>query len=315
MSLGRLAAEIQEWEDQAEEGTSSSTRPSKIRFLVFQTEQGDEGTVHLQGYLELRGTARVASVKRLLGSDRYHLEVRHGSQREAIDYCRKADSRVEGPWGCWGTPAQQGSRSDLEAIRMRIRGGATELQIADEYFPTWVRNYRALERFRGLVGQERLRRARPSTGYPAPVVEIHWGPTGTGKSRHVFETWPEAYLVPRAQGSVWFDGVSLDDETIVFDEFYSWIPYDLLLRVCDRHALQLPVKGGFVHRPPFKRVVFTSNQDPKRWYHAYEKEGMDRGAPFFRRVTDVWKYGPGGKVRDEVGPVILGGPTSEWWNV
>lgn len=63
---------------------------------------------------------------------------------------------------------------------------------------------------------------------------------------------------PNADGNLWLDGYH-GQKTIIFDEFYGWIKYDLLLRICDRYPLQLPIKGGFVQCQA-TTFVFTSNK-------------------------------------------------------
>ena len=58
-----------------------------VRYATWQVERGDNGTRHLQGYLEWKTTQRLAACKKLL--DRAHWEIRRGSQKEAIQYCTK----------------------------------------------------------------------------------------------------------------------------------------------------------------------------------------------------------------------------------
>ena len=69
----------------------------EFRFIVFQLEQGLDGaTPHVQGYIEFNCQLRLNAAKRLI-SQRAHLEVRRGSQQQAIAYCEKQETRLEGP--------------------------------------------------------------------------------------------------------------------------------------------------------------------------------------------------------------------------
>ncbi len=260
----------------------------QIRYLIYQTERGENGTVHIQGYLELTQTMRIPALKTCLGLEQIHLEPRRGTQSQAIEYCRKEDTRVEGGLANqFGIQARQGTRTDLESMRLMIVAGRSELEVAESNFPAWTRAYRAMGLYRSLVARNRvLLDARAGRGRRAPAIEILWGPTGTGKSRRVFERYPSAYWVPRADGVAYFDGVDHDTSVLVFDDFYSWIRYDLLLRICDRYPLQLKVHGGFVQCPDIERVVFTSNRDPRTWYGGWEKMGGWTGGPFARRVLE-----------------------------
>ncbi len=52
---------------------------------------------------------------------------------------------------------------------------------------------------------------------------------------------------------------------MVIDEFYSWIPLDVLLRLLDRYPLLVERKGGSV-RMLATVFIFTSNVPPDEWY-------------------------------------------------
>ena len=84
-----------------------------VRYLVLQEELGEQGTPHLQGYLELRLPKLITGVKKLLGP-RCHLEQRMGSQSQAIAYSKKLDTRVEGGIVIeFGQPARSKCSVDL----------------------------------------------------------------------------------------------------------------------------------------------------------------------------------------------------------
>lgn len=94
-----------------------------------------------------------------------------------------------------------------------------------------------------------------------PNIIILWGPTGCGKSRLVHSSFPRAYRKPKAK---WWDGYHTQD-TVILDDFYSWISYDELLRVLDWYPLMVEFKNNYV-RIFANTFVFTSNQDPMEWY-------------------------------------------------
>ena len=85
------------------------------------------------------------------------------------------------------------------------------------------------------------------------------------------------------QRSNWWDGYSTQ-ETVVLDEFYGWLPFDLLLRLCDRYPLLVETKGGQVQFVA-KTIIITSNSLPSNWYRsAY--------FPSFVRRVDHWHVFP-----------------------
>lgn len=72
--------------------------PDWITYAVWQLEVGEEGTPHYQGYLECSGKRSYAQLHAVPGFEGCHLEARRGTQGQAISYCTKADTRVDGPW-------------------------------------------------------------------------------------------------------------------------------------------------------------------------------------------------------------------------
>lgn len=241
----------------------------EIRYLLFQLERGESGTPHFQGYLELKSRKTIRQTKTLLNLDRVHLEVRRGSQEEATTYCKKEDGRLEGPWE-FGTPSSGGGeRSDLDTIRHRIREGWTERRIADEFFSQWCHYGNAFRRYRSLCLSAR--------DYKTEITVIV-GPPGTGKSRFAMDNYPAAYWKQR---SIWWDNYD-GQENVVIDDFYGWLPYDNLLRICDRYPLLCEIKGGQVNFLA-KRICITSNNTPAQWYKNVVL------AAFIRRV-EIWIY-------------------------
>lgn len=96
-------------------------------------------------------------------------------------------------------------------------------------------------------------------------VHVIIGPTGSGKSHFAAQRASSdgatVYYKPRGE---WWDGYT-NQESVILDDFYGWVPYDELLRVLDRYPHQVPIKGGFVNFVA-KRVYITSNTVVTRWY-------------------------------------------------
>lgn len=75
------------------------------------------------------------------------------------------------------------------------------------------------------------------------------------------DTYPNAYWKQRSN---WWDGY-FNHETVIIDEFYGWLPFDLILRICDRYPLMVETKGGQVQFVA-KNIIFTTNSNPVSWY-------------------------------------------------
>lgn len=245
-----------------------------VQYLVFQKEQGLQGTPHFQGYLELSSRKTISQVRNLLGG-RAHVERRKGTPEEARTYCMKDDGRLDGPWefgvfvATTGSTNLTGRRTDLITIKERITRGASEREIADEFFGVWCQYHGAFRRFRTLVTSNRQWKTN---------VTVIVGPPGTGKSRYAMDNYPEAYWKQRSQ---WWDNYEGQD-SVVLDDFYGWLPYDVLLRICDRYPLLVETKGSQANFCA-KYLLITSNATPAQWYKNVVIEA------FVRRI-DKWMY-------------------------
>lgn len=265
---------------------------NQVIFAVYTLEKGEEGTDHFQGYLELRSSRRIAYLKTRL--PRAHLEVRRGTREQAVLYCVKTwEGNTLPGYGepslqvednststeavspltmtslLYGQPIWYGLQSTaaefltllkrpakkkdrMLKIKQMIEDGKTESDIANEDFELWVRSYRAFREYRMII--------TPSRSHDVEVIVLQ-GPTGTGKSKWAMDNYPDAYWKQR---SIWWDGYS-DQETVIIDEFYGWMPFDTLLRVCDRYPLLVESKGGQINFVA-KTIIITTNAVPSAWY-------------------------------------------------
>jgi len=269
-----------------------------ITFLLAVLERGESETLHYQGYLELDRHRRISHVKTIL--PRAHLEKRKGKAHQATRYCLKTltpdqitslaqqsdlyiqpseDSMALPPIIMRSTESQtlekilssesskKGTKdSRLEAMKAAIDNNSTDKELADLDFPIYIQHYKGLSHYRLLQSSPR--------NAPTEVTVIV-GPTGTGKSKFCMDNFPGAYWKQRSQ---WWDGYT-NQKTVILDEYYGWLPFDTLLRICDRYPLHVETKGGQVNFTA-NHIIITSNTPPERWYkNAYFPA-------FQRRVTD-----------------------------
>lgn len=236
-------------------------------YAIFQHEVGEEGTPHIQGYLEFDKQQTMGGLKRLHNS--VHWEKRRGNQQQAVDYCSKEDTRVSGPYE-FGIKKQQGKRSDLDAAKAVLDAGGDVLDIADSDFTAYLKYNKGFDRYKREITKAR--------NWQMEVL-VFWGPPGTGKTRKAFEEHPDAFFKPDGD---WWDGYTGQD-TVVIDDFYGGLPWSFLLKLLDRYPLLVPFKGGF-HQFISKRIIFTSNVDIDQWYDFIGKPKMKVDA-LKRRIT------------------------------
>lgn len=249
------------------------TSSPDVRFAIWQLELAPEtGRKHLQGYIEYTSPWRLARVKAHLGT-RTHLEPRKGTRQQAIEYCRKEDSRLEGPWTIGSEGSSQGKRSDLDSIADDIKAGSTIFEIVESFPSHYIRYRRGIEAMLSLYTQRNTPTWRPLT------VLVYYGEAGTGKTRQAIEESDSDFFILDQGERVWFDGY-YGQSVLIIDDFYGWIKYGQLLRMLDGHPYRCEIKGGFV-MAAWTRVVLTSNKHPREWYSNGLTPALER------RITEI----------------------------
>jgi len=277
----------------------------QYRYLVWQVERGQDGTDHYQGYIQMHKKVRLAYMKKL--NPRAHWEPRRGSHAQAREYCMKEDTRVAGPWELGANQDEQPGQNGLTGVKRLIDEGATMKELVEEYPSEVIRYHRGIQFVINVTWG--VNRNWVSKTY------VIWGPPGTGKTRLVQRCAPDAYWLKKpGQGqTVFMDGYE-GQEDVVIDEFYGWLPHDLLCRMCDRYPLNVDTKGGVVSFRP-RRIWITSNKDPVTWYKLGLGALERRLTPPNGRITR-FDYMPGeelmrqlvdpevGKLMDKYPPVV-----------
>lgn len=189
-------------------------------------------------------------------------------------YCSKEDSRVGGPYITGVEPAQ-GSRTDLESVRVDIDAGARDAELWENHFSQMVRYHRSFKVY-SLI-------KTPVRSW-VPTIYILWGPPGTGKTHAAYDMDGGLYKVPSKKGSgLYFDGYD-QHQTILFDEFTgSVLSYSFLKQLLDQRELQLPVHGGQVQCTA-RDYIFTSNFPPDEWYDTKVIGGSYAQSPLAKRL-------------------------------
>jgi len=241
-----------------------------VKYVVWQKERGAAGTEHLQGYVVWAAQRTLSACKASNGQA--HWEIRRGTHAQAKDYAMKEDTRLAGPWELGEHEEERmgrGKRNDLEDIKADVDAGMGLAELAQKHFSTMAKHSRWIKEYMTLTGK--YKRSWPT------YTTVFWGPTGTGKTRTMHAlAGAKAYWMkkPGAGQTTFFDSYD-GEEDVVIDEFYGWIPYDLLLRMCDRYPLLVDTKGGAVYFCP-KRIWITSNARPQDWYPRAWTPAMQR---------------------------------------
>lgn len=209
------------------------------------------GTPHVQGYIKLTTPIGHVAFKRLYGFTRAHIEPARSGEDVNKRYCLKDKDTIIDKVSI----SMQGHRSDLDTLKKALDEGGLPQAKKDcgtllIKYPTGCRLYCSI--------------TSPSTERGVRVC-VFIGSTGTGKSMAAHANKPNFSCPLGKRGDpVWFDGYSAEPH-LILDDFYGQFPWDVLLRVCDRYPLSLPIKGGFTGAH-WTLVTITSNAHPKEWY-------------------------------------------------
>jgi len=233
-------------------------------YYVCGNEVGDEGTPHMQGFVRFKHAVSFARVKSLLS--RAHIEAQKGTSHEAAEYCKKdGDFREYGV--CPGV--KRDSKERWAWIIEKAEAGDME-SIKSEYPGDYLRLY------------DKLLRLRRRGGDILDDIEHEWwyGTTGTGKSRKVWEDYPDHYA---KQLNKWWDGYE-NEEVVVIEE---WCPKNectaSYLKIwADRYPFPVEVKGGNMQRIRPRKIIVTSNYSIDQCFERAE----DRD-PIKRRFKQV----------------------------
>lgn len=227
-------------------------------YLVVGKEVGESGTPHLQCYAEFenpRSTGKGwSNFRKLFGNG--HFEVRRGTAKQAADYCKK-----DGDFTEWGEITRQGERTDWAAATAAVLSGGSIVEVVQEQ-PQLLPAIRALERLQNLS--------------IAPLErEVHttwlFGPPGSGKTRYVWDNFPNVYSKPSGP---WWDGYS-GEEVLLLDDFDGDILYTEFLKVLDRYKYRVPVKGGYVGAR-WNKIFITTNKPPHEFYRKGNRDALKR---------------------------------------
>lgn len=210
-----------------------------------------------------------------------HCEKRKGSREQARDYCRKVDTRTDGPWECGTFTKGQGQRTDLEDATTALMETRSLDSVADSHPVAYVKYSRGLQNLLYIKRKQDAKKWRDIT------VKVFWGEAGSGKTRAAVAQTDSYFILDKISDNMWFDGYD-SEEHLIIDDFYGWIKFGNFLRLCDGYPYRCPIKGGMLWAN-WTSVTFTSNKHPDSWYDQSKLNDAQINA-FHRRITEIVEY-------------------------
>lgn len=233
---------------------------------------------HWQGYIELSKPCRVSFVKSILGDKSAHIEARKGTADQAIEYCKKLESRI-GKTIEFGFHQTQGNRSDLTKVVKMIDEGKNLEEVARANPLPFIKFERGLTKYQ-FITQVPPHRRKIS-------VYLLWGRSGTFKtdfaiSKAIKRNEEYFILNQNTNNTLWWDGYT-GQRILIIDDFEGWIAFRELIKIIDIYRYRCQTKGGQVWAW-WRHVFITSNIDYHKWFPFVKNI-----VPLTRRITKI-KY-------------------------
>lgn len=261
--------------------------PEYVRYMVYQLEQGEEGTQHFQGYAEFSKSLKMAGLKKWL--NRAHFEKRRGTREQARDYCMKEEGRIEEPveYGDF-TKGGSGARNDLKEIQEKLHKGVSMKRIAQDHFSSWLRYEEGFKKYRKLVCVPDNPK-HPLDSFSHEPLELTkttliYGPSGTGKTMFALAHFENPLLVTHMDDLKDFDPQEHDG--IVFDDmdFSDRSPTDMIHLLDTSIGRSIRCRFNNAYIPASTKKIIT-HQHPNCCYP--DRLPMDQKAAIDRRLCVV----------------------------
>lgn len=263
----------------------------KAEYICMQPEIAPTtGKRHYQGYVYFKDAKSFNVARQYLrdfGFKGCHIEAAKGSPEKNINYCSKTETRmVNGAFREFGVRPSQGRRTDLETIADAIEKGESILDIACSNPGTYIKFHSGIKALNAIM------KCKPRDPCVAPTVYWWFGPTGVGKSRKAFESFPEAYV---KMNSTWWDGYEGQTTVIIDDYRPSLCTFQELLRVLDRYPMRIQMKGSSCELSATHFVISTT-QRPEVLWHGRTEEALNQ---LLRRITHIVEFKLEGNVHSQ----------------
>jgi len=238
----------------------------KSKYIVIGDEIGENGTPHLQGYVNFSNPVSFNTIKKAI--PRAHIEVAYSSGYQNFEYCSKEKIKYED-----GDRPKPPTRSDLDIIKEYIK------QAENPNMSDVIANYATSLQSIRLAETMLKYSEKPRTD--KPQVYWYYGETGTGKTRQALEDYPNAYI--KDNDNKWWEGYDAH-ETIVMDDLrHDTFQFNHLLRILDRYPNRLECKGGS-RQNLAKQIIITSPYDPQQMFSERLSENIDQ---LIRRIDKI----------------------------
>lgn len=222
------------------------------QYIIIGKETGAQGTPHLQGYMELKKQMRFNTVKTKF--PRMHIEIRRGTQKQAIDYCKKEKNFEE-----FGKAKMSGIRNDVASVIDFKNESMTNFFLSSPGAD--IQSYNLLCKIKTYMENQR--------NFKSFTIWCH-GPSGSGKSLWTYNLSKSTKPYYK-DDTKWWDGYDNNFITILDDFRASNMKFNTLLKLLDRYPFQIEIKGGY-RQFVSSIIIITCIQKPEQTYKILDTE-------------------------------------------
>lgn len=220
------------------------------RYLVYGREVGESGTPHLQGYIFFPQRKTLQVVRRLIQGA--HVAPRGGTHKQASEYCKKDGDYFEDGDPPTDLEDQQKAGAKANAVKWKSINDHAKQGDLIYIQTTYPKEYILLKSKLESLYEP------PTSIIDGELLHEWWvGTTGTGKSRLLWELYPDHF---HKKINKWWDGYQYQ-EVVAIEE---WSPDNAItaasLKIwADRYPFPGEIKGSTLQRLRPKKIIVLSN--------------------------------------------------------
>lgn len=262
---------------------------TKFKSLVYACMSDEVAShYHKHVFLAFSSPVRFSQIKKYFPSA--HIDKSRGTAENNRHYVFKegkwADTNkaetnlIETHWEWGEIPNERaGNRTDLAELYELIQDGFSNAEIIEQN-PDNILFLQHIDRTRKAILEEKFK-----SNWRNLDVTYIFGPTGTGKSRHVMEKYGYENVFRITDYLHPFDSYRQQD-VIIFEEFSSSLKIQDMLNYLDGYPLELPSRYSN-KQATFTKVYILSNFPLKKQYETVQIEKIEVWRAFLRRIKKV----------------------------
>lgn len=233
-----------------------------IEFMIAEEEEGQEGTLHIQGYCETSVRKRRSTMSRWL--PRAWIDVARGSRIKNWSYCSK-DGRILFNKGedrvVTGPLPEAKKTTDEKAVEILNDARKMSAKEFEAVHPSFWLYHRGT--IADVMMEAQLESASTFDGNLKVKNFWVWGDAGIGKSRKAREGMNIAEIYPKDFNKWWNGFDPTKHMRVILDDYPSTPQGNILTRFLkiwgDRYAFTAEIKGGHQIIVPKFSFIITSN--------------------------------------------------------